>query len=251
MPTETEVWRNLWSSFNMDERTDQPDRLVTDLILSLMDHTSRRSVLEVGAGRGIDSINLSSSGLDVTCLDITCESLDLIGQYEDHFSATTRKVQGDAFSLPFANEAFDLVFSQGLIEHFTEEEREQLIDEQKRVLGDDGYLIIDVPNRYAFYYTWKKRKAQKRRDWQFGWETEFSLKEVLEMGKDHGLSYVRWYSRQYDFPFNVVRRLHSNRVYSIPSKLGEFYEAIWRYIDKIPLQYFRGNIGAVFKKDSR
>jgi len=51
----------------------------------------------------------------------------------------------DAKNLPYKNEYFDLVFSVGLIEHFTKKERYYILKEQIRVLKKDGYLICQIP----------------------------------------------------------------------------------------------------------
>jgi ubiquinone/menaquinone biosynthesis C-methylase UbiE len=52
---------------------------------------------------------------------------------------------GDCKKLPFSNESFDLVFSLGLVEHFTKKEKVISLKEQCRVLNKGGFLICLVP----------------------------------------------------------------------------------------------------------
>jgi ubiquinone/menaquinone biosynthesis C-methylase UbiE len=58
------------------------------------------------------------------------------------------RVIGDARSLPFRNQAFDLVYSLGVLEHFPETEK--AVFELFRVVKKGGYALISVP-RISIY----------------------------------------------------------------------------------------------------
>lgn len=55
-------------------------------------------------------------------------------------------VGGDAFSLPFWEDAFDFVMCFKLIRHFARDNRLALLAEIRRVLRPGGYLLLDVAN---------------------------------------------------------------------------------------------------------
>ena len=55
---------------------------------------------------------------------------------------------GDLTALPFGDGRFDLVVSFETIEHVKEPER--ALDELRRVLADDGVLLISTPNKHRY-----------------------------------------------------------------------------------------------------
>lgn len=137
-----------------------------------------KKILEVGSGMGRDSIYLAMQGADVYLLDNIDTPLRQakdLGQL-----ATVNTVQADAFTLPFADNTFDLVFSEGLLEHF--KNPEQLLIEQRRVCKEGGFVIADVPQKYHLY-TILKQILQLLNRWQPGWETQYSPAELKNLFK--------------------------------------------------------------------
>lgn len=63
------------------------------------------------------------------------------------FSTVTYK-QGNATETPYADNEFDVIVCQEVIEHV--EEQQKLINECSRLLKKNGWLIITTPNRYYF-----------------------------------------------------------------------------------------------------
>lgn len=57
-------------------------------------------------------------------------------------------VRGDVIHLPYATRQFELVIATEIIEHF--ENGEPLLLELKRVLKDEGHLIIATPNKLSW-----------------------------------------------------------------------------------------------------
>lgn len=106
---------------------------------------SAKTFLEAGCGTARSSLRISEHhDLSVVCLDITLEAL-LIAQklfHENNKSAFF--VCGDLRSLPFKNEAFDFIFSDGAIEHFKKTHR--AISELFRVLREGGGTLVTVPH---------------------------------------------------------------------------------------------------------
>jgi ubiquinone/menaquinone biosynthesis C-methylase UbiE len=114
-----------------------------DLICAIVE-SGAKCILEVGAGTGTLSIFLSTMGLTVTTLDNSEEILRKAKTVTEKFGGKNVLVEGDAFKLPFANNSFDLVFHQGLLEHFSDQEIHQLLDEQLRVAP---VVLFGVPNQ--------------------------------------------------------------------------------------------------------
>lgn len=144
-------------------------------------------ILEVGAGTGRDGQELACEGATVCSLDYSEEALDLITSLE---SVRLLAVCGDALRLPFRDETFDVVFHQGLLEHF--EKPLSILGENVRVLKPGGILLVDVPQKFH-YYTLLKHALMIFKLWFAGWETEFTVKELRRLVESAGLEVMEVY----------------------------------------------------------
>lgn len=140
-----------------------------------------RSILEVGCGRGATLLELARRGATVTGLDYSEEALAVCRGLESRNAITGRAlfVKADARVLPFPPESFDFVFSVGLIEHFPDPL--PVLAEQRRVLRPNGYLLVQVPQKYSLY-TAVKKVAIGLGKWPYGgWEMEFTDRQIREV----------------------------------------------------------------------
>jgi SAM-dependent methyltransferase len=163
-----------------------------------------KRVLEVGAGSGRDGLMLVDRGACVVSLDYSLPSLRLI-KGQSSGAGTLAVCCGDAFALPFADGTFDIVFHQGLLEHFRNPD--DLIAENARVLKPGGMILVDVPQRYH-YYTVVKHLLIMLRLWFAGWEREYSVGELERMLKRHSFSIVSSYGEWFNPPmwYRMLRR---------------------------------------------
>jgi SAM-dependent methyltransferase len=177
--SEKRHWDEFWaSSPGIADVYANDDRLVT-FLLAQLDVKGKR-VLEVGAGTGRDSLALARAGAEVVTFDYSDESLRLI---EGIAGNEMDIVCGDALALPFADASFDIVFHQGLLEHFRQPM--DLLRENHRALKPGGFLLVDVPQRYH-YYTLMKHALMAANRWFAGWETEFSPGELSRLMREAG-----------------------------------------------------------------
>ncbi len=114
-------------------------------------------------------------------------------------------VCGDAFALPFPDETFDVVFHQGLLEHFRN--AGGLVAENARVLKRGGLVLVDVPQRYH-YYTVVKHALMAFHLWFAGWEREYSIGELERLLRAHSFSIVSAYGEWFNPPiwYRMLRR---------------------------------------------
>jgi len=151
-----------------------------------------KKVLEIGAGTGRDSFPLVEAGAEVTQLDYAENSLRLLRQIAEKDRIPVHIVGGDTFALPFRDGTFDVVFHQGLLEHFRKPDAERLIRENVRVLKSGGFLLVDVPQRYHLY-TVVKHFLIAVNKWFAGWERSFSVNELEGVMRSAGLTPVHRY----------------------------------------------------------
>jgi ubiquinone/menaquinone biosynthesis C-methylase UbiE len=184
-------WENFWKSrTDVHEVYSNADRILRNL--NAVTDPKGKIILEVGAGTGRDSLGLVALGAEVVQLDYVESSLAIIRSLSKKEGIRVHIVQGDAFSLPFPDFTFDVVFHQGLLEHFREDDAQKLLGENVRVLKRGGFLLVDVPQRYHLYTIIKHILIIFRR-WFAGWEREFSVRELERILRDHGLIPVRTY----------------------------------------------------------
>ena len=125
------------------------------------------AVLDIGCGRGLLLKELREKFPDATYtgLDIS-ERLCAISR-ENNPHATI--VCGDAESLPFTSDLFDVVFMTEALEHMLD--HNQAVSELARVLKRGGVCVVTVPNRdwvsYDFYDKIRNKSLQPVDDHYF------------------------------------------------------------------------------------
>lgn len=187
--SEKSHWEKFWARERNIKEVYPHSRCLIDNLTNITDVTGKK-VLEVGAGSGRDSIKISSMGGNGYVVDYASSSLQTIREISANEKADLTLIKGDAFKLPFKDESFDVVFHQGLLEHFRNPE--DLLKENIRVMKKGGLLLVDVPQKYHFY-TVVKHILMLFGKWFAGWETEFTVSQLENMLKKKGLSIVAVY----------------------------------------------------------
>jgi SAM-dependent methyltransferase len=114
------------------------------------EHISGKDVLEVGCGMGTHAAMLSRAGARLTAIDLTEQAIAMTGRRFDVFDLQGRIERADAERLPFAECAFDFVWSWGVIHHSASFER--CLAEIARVLRPGGRLTLMVYYRPSIVY---------------------------------------------------------------------------------------------------
>lgn len=98
-----------------------------------------KKIVEVGCGTGYGSAVLASDA-QITALDISKKAISYAAQVHPG----PDYVVGSATALPLPDESVDAIVSFELIEHLTDPEK--FLDECKRVLREDGAIMLSSPN---------------------------------------------------------------------------------------------------------
>lgn len=200
--SEKRHWDRFWAASSKIEDVYDTDGRIVDNLAKFVD-LSGTNVLEVGAGTGRDTDRLAGLCRTAYALDYSEESLTLMTA---SLQNPVEIVCGDALRLPFASESLDVVFHQGLLEHFRNPG--DLLDENVRVLKKGGVLLVDVPQRYH-YYTVLKHILIFFGKWFAGWETEFSVSELTRLLERRGLKVEAVYGHNMSPPiwYRGLRRI--------------------------------------------
>ena len=111
-------------------------------VLSLLKSKKSGQVLDIGAGRGISSYAFAKSGYEVTALEPNPSLLvgaEAIRQLASRTGVNIKVVQDWGETLPFADNAFDIVYGRAVLHHA--HQLNQLCGEAARVLKPGGVLL--------------------------------------------------------------------------------------------------------------
>ena len=117
------------------------------LIKLLLKHSGNGKVIEAGCGTGIISAYLASKGFDVTAIDVDQNILSLAKELEEKFyskNLVNFKNQS-IFDLDYKEDSFDLCYSVGVLEHFSDEEIVNLLSKQIKLAKK---TIVVIPTKW-------------------------------------------------------------------------------------------------------
>ncbi|KAB8030789.1 bifunctional 2-polyprenyl-6-hydroxyphenol methylase/3-demethylubiquinol 3-O-methyltransferase UbiG [Fluviispira multicolorata] len=104
------------------------------------------SILDVGCGGGLLTNELAKHNFKVTGMDIHNEVLHIAKKYNE--SKNVDYLCGDAHSLPFPNEHFDIICALDVLEHV--DDYLQVLSECSRCVKKNGLIFFHTFNRNLF-----------------------------------------------------------------------------------------------------
>jgi ubiquinone/menaquinone biosynthesis C-methylase UbiE len=118
------------------------------------DASKAKKVLEVGVGLGADHQRFAASGANLFGIDITERAITNTGRRLSLFGLSSKLQVADAEQLPFENNAFDVVYSWGVIHHSPNTPK--AITEIYRVLkqGGEAKIMIYHTKSFVGYMLW-------------------------------------------------------------------------------------------------
>lgn len=206
------VWENFWSPDTIEQVYSNSARIIGQ-IQSIGDLDGKK-IAEIGAGSGRDGFKLVDLGATIILLDYADNSLNVIKHLAQKLNKQVFLVKGDAFHLPFKNKCIDIVYHQGLLEHFSNPE--DILKENYRVTAPNGYTLADVPQKFHIYTLVKHILILLNR-WFAGWETEFTINQLESLFRKQG--------------FCIHHR------YGSWMQPGFFYRALRKILLKVGLKY--------------
>ena len=219
-------WESYWRGHQDLDRTYSTGGRLEREILSEGPVAGRR-VLEVGAGSGRDSLGLARAGATAVVVDYSPASLELV-RSQTRGGATVHLVRADALALPFRDGAFDVVFHQGLLEHFRDPR--PLLRENARVARRGGRVVVDVPQTFHPYTVMKKALIAANQ-WFAGWETQFTPRALELLLEGTGLRVRRTYGAWMvpGLGYRVVREILKRAGWVLPlePRGPRWWDAAW------------------------
>ena len=126
-----------------------------ELFLDLLRPHAGESILDVGCGTGVFTLNILASGPCVTGLDISLPMLKQARRKAEGYPF--RGVAGDMSVLPFADECFDKVVSMTALEFIADGRR--AVADLFRVTRKGGIVVVTTLNSLSPWAARRKKAA--------------------------------------------------------------------------------------------
>jgi ubiquinone/menaquinone biosynthesis C-methylase UbiE len=102
---------------------------------------SSSTLLHAGCGSGKVDMDVIQR-YHITALDISAAALKI---YKEVHPQQVNLVQASIFQIPMEDGQYDGIYNLGVMEHFTEEEIQQILLEFGRILKKNGKIVLFVP----------------------------------------------------------------------------------------------------------
>ena len=121
-------------------------------LINLVKKYSDKNIIECGSGTSVVSIYLATLGYNVTAIDIEDDVIKLAKSLaKDYYKAIDNSnpqihfEKKTIFVLGYEKDSFDVAFSNGVLEHFSDDEIIQIIKQQLYVAKT---VIVGIPTKY-------------------------------------------------------------------------------------------------------
>ncbi len=105
--------------------------------------------LDAGCGSGFFSKYFCDKNMQTTALDYSQEALDIALKMTNNHVETFQTDLTQPGLDKKVRHHFDIIFTDGLFEHFSDEQQDVIMQNFKSVLKDSGYIITFVPNKWS------------------------------------------------------------------------------------------------------
>ncbi|MFC1667264.1 class I SAM-dependent methyltransferase [Candidatus Omnitrophota bacterium] len=178
--------RPLWDLFWKRRDVKSPETWAKRRIIDIISGYAKpgRAVLDAGCGSGFFSSYFASCGCSVYSMDYSARALSLtkkvIGNKSEMY------IEGsvlDEKKMLGLGKRFDIIFTDGLLEHYSIEDQDRIVMGMKRIKEKNGCMINFVPNRFSFWSIVKPFYMNVK-------ERPFLMHEFLDLHRRNGLKIV-------------------------------------------------------------
>lgn len=138
----------IYSSFSSKEKVEKYQQIIRDEEWKILKEEIPKNsyLLDVGCGAGY-TMQKASDELGCICKGIDPDpGAHGVGRFLKEIIKKEVIIKANAEKIPFDDKTFDVVFSSHVLEHVNDEI--QSLKEMKRVLKDEGILLIGMPTAF-------------------------------------------------------------------------------------------------------
>lgn len=160
------------------------------------DQFAGAKLIEVGCGMGTDLLQFARGGANVTAVDLTPRSIETSRRHLELYGQIGDFAISDCERLPFADESFDVAYSNGVLHHTPD--TAGAVSEIHRVLKPGGEVRVMLYHRGSWAY-WSQvvlRYGILKGEFLRGTSANDIMSRHVEVNTGGGRPLVKAYSRQ-------------------------------------------------------
>lgn len=151
----------------------------TEEIIKLSHQYSK--CLELGCGTGETSVALACQGKEVMAIDYSQEVIELVSKLVNDFNCkeNMKVLKRDVTKSLDIEKKYEMVFQCGLLEHFEEKQRIELLRLWKE--NCSNIMVSIIPNANSIPYNVGKKIMESNNSWEYGLELpQMTMKQEFE-----------------------------------------------------------------------
>ena len=139
--------KDISKKVNLENYVDDKIKNKRILINLIKKYAKDQKIIESGSGTGILSTYMASLGYDVIGIDIDKDILNLSKRIAKSYNSKNKPAfkNKSIFELDYKENYFDVSFSNGVLEHFNDD---QIIDTLRQQMKIAKIVIFGIPTKY-------------------------------------------------------------------------------------------------------
>jgi len=151
------IWDDIWENEYKKVKylIKDPPEFNYDLKRIIENYGQKNNkIIEVGCGTGLSSLILDDR-FDKSLLDLNQKAIEIARYAFKMQNKEANFITENMFEMDISDKTYDIVFNSGVIEHFNSGQRYTALSEYKRILKDNGLIILAFPNHYSILYRFR------------------------------------------------------------------------------------------------
>lgn len=233
-----DLWQEVWIDPKSEQAAVAGDRFTVEAYRRLRPFftVNDRQILEAGCGTGRFCRLLAGDFPQSTVvgIDLSDNSVALARRIAARCPRAELSFrQASVFSLPYADDTFDVVFNEGVISLFSRSSLSSdlaAVREMTRVVKPGGKVVIAVANAWCLPHTlfkwWLRRKGVP---YEYGYEKSYLPHELSALLLDSGLLDLKFsgFYPSYGFHRSSLRMPSLSRPLELAGKLVDHLDGAW------------------------